>query len=61
MDALQVMQISLVSLVTCVCPHACMQVVGSDQEASRLLLCEATAVVMRQCFSLLGIKPLYRI
>ena len=42
-------------------PHMCMQVVGSEQEASRLLLCEATAVVMRQCFSLLGIKPLYRI
>ena len=37
------------------------QVVGSEQEESRLLLCEATAVVMRQCFALLGIKPLYRI
>lgn len=37
------------------------QVVGSEQEATRLLLCEATAVVMRQCFSLLGITPLYRI
>jgi arginyl-tRNA synthetase len=28
---------------------------------SRLLLCEATAVIMRQCFSLLGITPLYKI
>ena len=37
------------------------QVVGSDQEESRLLLCEATAVIMRQCFALLGIRPLYRI
>jgi len=37
------------------------QVIGSPEEDSRLLLCEATAVVMRQCFSLLGIKPLYRI
>ncbi len=40
---------------------AVQQVVGSEQEQSRLLLCEATAVIMRQCFSLLGIKPLYRI
>lgn len=37
------------------------KVLGSEQEASRLLLCEATAVVMRQCFHLLGITPLYRI
>lgn len=37
------------------------KVLGSDTEASRLLLCEATAVVMRQCFYLLGITPLYRI
>ena len=37
------------------------QVVGTPEEDSRLLLCEATAVVMRQCFALLGITPLYRI
>lgn len=37
------------------------QVIGSEQEDSRLLLCEATAVVMRKCFNLLGITPLYRI
>lgn len=37
------------------------QVVGSEEEASRLLLCEATGMIMRQCFWLLGIKPLYRI
>eukprot|EP00887_Chlorella_sp_A99_P002749 scaffold6.g2749.t1 len=37
------------------------QVVGSPQEDSRLLLAEATAVVMRQCFHLLGITTLYRI
>ncbi|EFJ40444.1 hypothetical protein VOLCADRAFT_108162 [Volvox carteri f. nagariensis] len=37
------------------------KVLGSEQEASRLLLCEATAVVMRKCFELLGIRPLYRI
>jgi arginyl-tRNA synthetase len=37
------------------------KVVGSEQEVSRLLLCEATAVIMRECFSLLGIKPLYRL
>jgi arginyl-tRNA synthetase len=37
------------------------KVLGSDAEDSRLLLVEATARVMRQCFSLLGITPLYRI
>lgn len=37
------------------------KVLGSEQEESRLLLVEATARVMRQCFSLLGITPLYRI
>ncbi len=35
-------------------------VVGAA-EAPRLLLCEATAAVMRACFALLGITPLYRI
>ncbi|CAJ2661666.1 arginine--tRNA ligase, cytoplasmic-like isoform X2 [Trifolium pratense] len=33
------------------------QVVGSPEETSRLLLCEATLVVMRHCFYLLGIVP----
>ena len=37
------------------------KVIGSDSEDSRLLLCEATAIVIRQCFGLLGITPLYRI
>lgn len=37
------------------------KVVGSAEEASRLLLCEATAVVMRKCFHLLGITPVYKI
>jgi arginyl-tRNA synthetase len=37
------------------------KVLGSDEEVSRLLLAEATARVMRQCFTLLGITPLYRI
>ncbi|KAL0726973.1 hypothetical protein Bca4012_023066 [Brassica carinata] len=37
------------------------QVIGSPEEASRLLLCEATAVVMRKCFHLLGITPVYKI
>lgn len=31
------------------------QVVGSPEEESRLLLCEATARTMRACFHLLGI------
>lgn len=38
-----------------------MQVVGSPEETSRLLLCEATATVMRKCFHLLGIVPVYKI
>ncbi|XP_057726609.1 arginine--tRNA ligase, cytoplasmic-like isoform X1 [Arachis stenosperma] len=37
------------------------QVVGSPEEGSRLLLCEATAIVMRKCFYLLGIVPVYKI
>lgn len=37
------------------------KVVGSEQEGSRLLLSEATARVMRQCFELLGMTPLYKI
>lgn len=37
------------------------KVIGDDAEDSRLLLCEATAVVMRACFGLLGIRPLYKI
>ena len=41
--------------------HVMLQVLGEKEEDSRLLLCEATAMIMRQCFQLLGIKPLYRI
>eukprot|EP00199_Chlamydomonas_sp_CCMP681_P000318 CAMPEP_0119106360 /NCGR_PEP_ID=MMETSP1180-20130426/4070_1 /TAXON_ID=3052 ORGANISM="Chlamydomonas cf sp, Strain CCMP681" /NCGR_SAMPLE_ID=MMETSP1180 /ASSEMBLY_ACC=CAM_ASM_000741 /LENGTH=596 /DNA_ID=CAMNT_0007091677 /DNA_START=206 /DNA_END=1996 /DNA_ORIENTATION=- len=37
------------------------KVIGSEQESSRLLLCEAVAKAMRQVFSLLGVTPLYRI
>jgi arginyl-tRNA synthetase len=37
------------------------KVLGSEQEDGRLLLVEATARIMRQCFGLLGITPLYRI
>ena len=40
---------------------AVVQVVGDKQQTSRLLLCEATAVVMRQCFDLLGMTPMYQI
>ncbi|GAB2300974.1 hypothetical protein Dimus_035010 [Dionaea muscipula] len=36
-------------------------VVGSSEETSRILLCEATAIVMRKCFHLLGITPVYKI
>ncbi|PWA40635.1 arginine--tRNA ligase, cytoplasmic [Artemisia annua] len=34
------------------------QVAGSSEETSKLLLCEATEVVMRKCFDLLGITPI---
>ncbi|KAJ1376046.1 Rossmann-like alpha/beta/alpha sandwich fold [Sesbania bispinosa] len=37
------------------------QVVGSPEETSRLLLCEATAIVMRKCFYILGIEPVYKL
>ncbi|XBI16581.1 hypothetical protein VPH35_058817 [Triticum aestivum] len=37
------------------------QVVGSPEETSRLLLCQATAIVMRQCFHLLGITPVHKL
>jgi len=37
------------------------RVLGSDEMESRLLLCRATAIVMRQCFDLLGIRYVMRI
>ncbi|XP_027357542.1 arginine--tRNA ligase, cytoplasmic-like isoform X2 [Abrus precatorius] len=41
--------------------YANCQVVGSPEETSRLLLCEATLIVMRKCFYLLGIEPVYKL
>ena len=43
--------------------YAVCTVLGSPEQASRLQLCEATALVMRQCFELLGIEyaPLMRL
>ncbi|KAK2999734.1 hypothetical protein RJ639_023141 [Escallonia herrerae] len=38
----------------------CCQVVGSAEEISRLLLCEATAIVMGKCLHLLGLTPIKR-
>ncbi len=37
------------------------QVIGSEEEEGRLVLCEATAAALRGCFKVLGITPLYRI
>jgi len=34
---------------------------GGETEQGRLLLTEATGIVMRKCLELLGIAPLYRI
>jgi arginyl-tRNA synthetase len=36
-------------------------VIGTPEEDSRLMLVEATAAVMKQCFSLLGITPVYKL
>ncbi len=36
------------------------RVVGSPEEHSRLLLCEATRKILKNCFNLLGIEPLER-
>ncbi|KAK9866028.1 hypothetical protein WJX84_002736 [Apatococcus fuscideae] len=36
-------------------------VIGEKEEDSRLLLVQSVAVIMRQCFFLLGLTPLYRI
>ncbi|CAI9109437.1 OLC1v1009258C1 [Oldenlandia corymbosa var. corymbosa] len=36
-------------------------VVGATEETSRLLLCEATGIVMRKCFHLLGITPVQKL
>lgn len=37
------------------------RVLGSDEQSSRLLLCQATLLVMHKCFALLGIDPLDQI
>jgi arginyl-tRNA synthetase len=36
------------------------RVVGSEEEQSRLALCEATRKILKNCFNLLGIEPLER-
>ncbi|XP_050388019.1 arginine--tRNA ligase, cytoplasmic-like isoform X1 [Argentina anserina] len=36
------------------------KVIGVAEETSRLLLCEATGIVMRKCFHLLGIEAVYK-
>ena len=41
--------------------YAACPVLGSEQQASRLALCDATAVVMRKCFQILGVTPLMRL
>ena len=37
------------------------QVIGSEEEGSRILICEATLKVIKKCFHLLGMEPLDRI
>lgn len=37
------------------------KVIGSEEEHSRILLCEATSLVMTQAFSLLGMKTMERV
>jgi len=41
--------------------YAACKVLGCPEQACRLQLCEATALVMRQCFQLLGIRPLMKL
>ena len=37
------------------------KVIGGENEESRILLCYATAKVMRRCFLILGIEPVYKL
>jgi arginyl-tRNA synthetase len=37
------------------------QVIGSEEEASRIVICEATLKILKKCFHLLGMEPLDRI
>jgi arginyl-tRNA synthetase len=37
------------------------KIVGSSEAESRLLLCHAASLIMRRCFYILGIKPLYKL
>ena len=37
------------------------QVIGSEEEASRIVICEATLKIIKKCFHLLGMEPLDRI
>jgi len=63
----KVIKFSCISLNALPIPICCalieclLQVVGSPEETSRLLLCEATLIVMRHCFYLLGIDPVYKL
>jgi arginyl-tRNA synthetase len=37
------------------------KVLGDENEESRIIICYATASVMRECFSILGIDPVYKL
>jgi arginyl-tRNA synthetase len=37
------------------------RVLGDEHQDSRLLICEATAILMRQLFQLLGLRPVYKL
>jgi hypothetical protein len=37
------------------------QVMGNEEEKSRLILCHATALTLRRALYILGIEPLYRL
>ena len=37
------------------------KVIGSPEEASRLLLCKCTVTVMKQCFDLMGVRALNKL
>ena len=37
------------------------RIIGNEYEGSRVLLCYASATVMRRCFFILGIEPIYKL
>lgn len=41
--------------------YSCCKVIGSDDETTRLILCQGTAISLRRALHILGIEPLYKL